>query len=1222
MAQANLGRGYAATKEIVAAAEAAGIAILLLQEPYVGSKGHLALGHRVIQYTRPTSSNPVKSAVVVLDPSIKITTNQDLITQNMVCLVASRGTTELGLVCLYWEGSEPIEPYLQLLQQSIPRLGADKVVVAGDVNSHSPWWGSDSEDSRGEALNEFLAMNDLQTLNTGGLPTFSVYRGGRHYKSFVDVTACSSNILHRVTDWRVDEHLLTLSDHRAIRFTIQTDKGQQVRPVSSTRIYNTGKADWTRFREVLGTKVRENNFLKDTSGRDLSAHDLDRVVEEITSAITDACEVSLPKLKPHGKHDTCPWWTEELAVKKREVTRQRNRIRHAHPDRRPMVVRKYNELKEDYKASIQNAITASWKQVCTRQEKETVWQALYRILKRCNKPRPETVIRGPLGIALDSKGSAEYLAETFFPRDDLLADTPEQAALRREAAEIVTEARAQAARKRLELFTEEEVLQTLEAMSPKKAPGEDGFTADICGEAFACCKPTILGLFNQCLREGYFPSRWKRATTICIPKPGKDDYMAAKSYRPIGLLPVMGKVLEKLFTKRISWEIHQISGINNRQYGFRPHRGTEDALYDAVQLIREQVRKGNVVAVASLDIEGAFDGAWWPAIIKQLKVKGVSPHMLALVGSYLSDRRISLRFSGETTDRHNTKGCVQGSTCGPLLWNVLLDPIFGLDLGLNVHTQAFADDILLVAWGSTGGRVEAGMNQALGEILSWGNKNKLRFAAHKTQAMVATRKLKYTCPVLEMGGVTLKLSDSIRVLGITLDRNLNFGLHLDQTTKKAAGLYRMVATAARAQWGLNSDIVRLIYTAVVEPTVLYAANIWADSMQKRIYRKKLERIQRLFAIKITKSHRTVSLNSSVLLARILPLDLRAQEQKGLFEIKRGRPIEEIPDATLEERFHPLDHPHPSQRIGFKFCCAASIEDIGPYQAWPSAYTDGSKIEGKVGMAVSVWVNGAESRYSAYRLSDYCSVYQAELAALLRATEMLTREKKSCILSDSRSALEGLAQPDPENPITVEIQNRLREALEAGREIRLFWVKAHVGIPGNERADELAKKAALKDKRAPVYDRFPISFARRVLRERTEALWQARYLRAEGGSGTRLFFRDVKKAYKILGKLRMDNLNSLIFTGHGGMRQYLHRFKIMDSPLCVCGLRENETVVHVLLECPRFAAERLEIETRLGSPITDLASMVGTPNMGELEAFVNYARDVIGRAAKSNGSSAV
>lgn len=94
--------------------------------------------------------------------------------------------------------------------------------------------------------------------------------------------------------------------------------------------------------------------------------------------------------------------------------------------------------------------------------------------------------------------------------------------------------------------------------------------------------------------------------------------------------------------------------------------------------------------------------------------------------------------------------------------------------------------------------------------------------------------------------------------------------------------------------------------------------------------------------------------------------------------------------------------------------------------------------------------------------------------------MLKRETYSYILSDSRlqtPALECLSQPNPENHIAAEISNGIREVGKAGNAINLYWVKTHVGIPGDERADELTKNAAIKDKRAPVYDHFPISFGK-------------------------------------------------------------------------------------------------------------------------------------------------
>ncbi|GBO99004.1 LINE-1 reverse transcriptase homolog [Eumeta japonica] len=77
---------------------------------------------------------------------------------------------------------------------------------------------------------------------------------------------------------------------------------------------------------------------------------------------------------------------------------------------------------------------------------------------------------------------------------------------------------------------------------------------------------------------GILSRAWKVATIKVIPKPGKDDYSRPKSYRPIDLLPVMGKTVERMLVWRIQW--HIMPKLQTRQYGFMPQRGTEVLLYD------------------------------------------------------------------------------------------------------------------------------------------------------------------------------------------------------------------------------------------------------------------------------------------------------------------------------------------------------------------------------------------------------------------------------------------------------------------------------------------------------------------------------------------------------------------------------------------------------------------------------------------------------------------
>lgn len=111
----------------------------------------------------------------------------------------------------------------------------------------------------------------------------------------------------------------------------------------------------------------------------------------------------------------------------------------------------------------------------------------------------------------------------------------------------------------------------------------------------------------------------------------------------------------------------------------------------------------------------------------------------------------------------------------------------------------------------------------------------------------------------------------------------------------------------------------------------------------------------MFALKICKAHRTVSLNAGVLLSSILPLDLRAIENAELYRCKRGKPIPGLPGRSLEKPVSAFDLPHRMKRTRMEITHITTTEDIEALSgSMLKFYTDGSKIEGKVGAAVSSW----------------------------------------------------------------------------------------------------------------------------------------------------------------------------------------------------------------------------------------------------------------------------
>jgi hypothetical protein len=187
-----------------------------------------------------------------------------------------------------------------------------------------------------------------------------------------------------------------------------------------------------------------------------------------------------------------------------------------------------------------------------------------------------------------------------------------------------------------------------------------------------------------------------------------------------------------------------------------------------------------------------------------------------VVSSYLTDRSVAINYAGASSNRETDKGCVQGSIGGPTFWNLILDPLLQLLSVERVHCQAFADDVVLLFSGKTVPDAVSPVNSVLDKIVDWGKKNKLNFAAQKTHAMLLTKRLKFSPPQLIMSGIRIAVVDEIKLLGLTIDRNLNCNALVIAVCKKAADIYKQLACAAKVTWGLSSEIIRTIYVAVIE----------------------------------------------------------------------------------------------------------------------------------------------------------------------------------------------------------------------------------------------------------------------------------------------------------------------------------------------------------------------------------------------------------------------
>ena len=137
-------------------------------------------------------------------------------------------------------------------------------------------------------------------------------------------------------------------------------------------------------------------------------------------------------------------------------------------------------------------------------------------------------------------------------------------------------------------------------------------------------------------------------------------------------------------------------------------------------------------------------------------------------------------------------------------------------------------------------------------------------------------------------------------------------------------------------------------------------------------------------------------------------------------------------------------------------------------------------------------------------------------------------------------------------------------------IQFCWVKAHVGVQGNETADTLAKEAATSTDTPECYDKVPKSVVKSELELLSVEKWQMEWDRSTKGQITKQYFPNIADRLKI--KLNLTHNFILMVTGHGEINSYLHRFKISEKPLCPCG-NQDQTTDHLLFECDLLQTER-------------------------------------------------
>jgi len=317
-----------------------------------------------------------------------------------------------------------------------------------------------------------------------------------------------------------------------------------------------------------------------------------------------------------------------------------------------------------------------------------------------------------------------------------------------------------------------------------------------------------------------------------IPIFKKDDPAEVKNYRPISLLPVISKILERLAYNRLYKFLIDNNLLNPNQFGFRKGYSTEYAIIQSCDtIINTLSRKEHIIGIF-LDLSKAFDTIDHQILIHKLSKLGVRGIVLSWFQNYLTNRKQFVTVQSKTSSRSNMIcGVPQGSILGPLLFLIYINDIINSSQLLNFIL--FADDTNIFYSHKCMNTLINTLNTELSKVSLWFKCNKLSLNIDKTCFMHFTNSQSRTNHNINLtiDNIPIIEKKSTKFLGVIIDSNLSWNDHIKKisiSVSKAIGILWKLKPI------LTKRILLVLYNSFVLPYINYCNIVWGNCNKSKI----------------------------------------------------------------------------------------------------------------------------------------------------------------------------------------------------------------------------------------------------------------------------------------------------------------------------------------------------------------------------------------------------